>query len=559
MLRHAQEEAFFEEGNAMNLMIVEDELRLRNSLANNIPWEEHGIEVVGLAGNGQEALAIAERKRPDIMLLDVQMPGMDGLTLVRTLRQKQESRIFMKFIILSGHDNFGFAQNAMAQGVSRYLLKPAGEAEILGAVLEAGEELRRELEEWQKQAALQEKWREHLPLLQNGFFQRWAEGGYGRAELIRRARDYSIDLPADARLAAAVVDLDPLPEGQASQELQAGHDGSGRDEPLLAFSLQCMARDMLPEPACYASSDMEGKLLLVFLLPPREEEKEALLRVGASLVRLLSHAKEVLKATFSAGVSGSTGSLEELGPLVNEARRALRERMVYGSDIVIPYREQGLADRGMEAQPGLEKALEIALETADEEKAMEALTGLWESGLGRAGSAEEVHETVLYLSSLFVRIIQKQGWSVRQVVEGDMDYFLHVRLLGTREETWSWLTRTVKKIAAFVRRERSTTSNQVVKAILAIVDQEIDRDITLHMVADRMYVNSSYLSRLFKQETGVPFSAYVLERKMEKAKSILQEGGKVYDAARLVGYRDVSYFTKVFRKYWGVTPGEMKS
>lgn len=538
------------EDKGMNLMIVEDELRLRNSLANNIPWEEHGIEVVGLAGNGQEALAMVERKRPDIMLLDVQMPGMDGLTLVRTLRQKQETRIFMKFIILSGHDNFGFAQNAMAQGVSRYLLKPAGEKEILDAVLEAGEELRRELEEWQKQAALQEKWQEHLPLLQNGFFQRWADGGYGLAELLRRARDYNIELPEDSRLAAALVGLDPAPGGEEA----AGRD----DEPLLAFSLQCMARDMLPEPGCYASGDLEGKLLLIFLLPPGEDEREALLRVGASLVRLLSHAKEVLKATFSAGVCGRTGGLEELGPLVQEARRALRERMVYGTDIVIPYRERGRANKAMESQPTLEKALEIALETADEDKAMEALTGLWEAGLGRAESAEEVHETVLYLSSLFVRIIQKQGWSVRQVVEGDMDNFLHVRLLDTREETWSWLTRTVKKIAAFVRKERSTTSNQVVKSILAIVDQEIDRDITLHMVADRMYVNSSYLSRLFKQETGVSFSSYVLERKMEKAKSILQEGGKVYDAARLVGYRDVSYFTKVFRKYWGVTPGEMK-
>lgn len=533
----------------MNLMIVEDELRLRNSLANNIPWEEHGIEVVGIAGNGQEALAIVERKRPDIMLLDVQMPGMDGLTLVRTLRQRQETRNFMKFIILSGHDNFGFAQSAMAERVSRYLLKPAGEKEILEAVLVAGEELRHELEEWQKQAALQEKWREHLPLLQNGFFQRWADGGYGLAELTRRARDYNIHLPANARLAAALVDLDPLPEEEAV---------AGRDEPLLAFSLQYMARDMLPEPACYTSSDMEGKLLLIFLLPPEEDEREALLRVGASLVSLLSHAKEVLKATFSAGVCGRIGNLEELGPLAQEARRALQERMVYGTDIVIPYREQGQAERTVEFQPNLEKTLEIALETADEEKAMLALTGLWEASLGRAESAEEVHETVLYLSSLFVRIIQKQGWSVRRVVEGDMDNFLHVSLLGTREETWSWLTRTVKKIAAFIRKERSKTSNQTVKAILEIVDQEIDRDITLHMVADRMYVNSSYLSRLFKQETGVPFSSYVLERKMEKAKTILQEGGKVYDAARLVGYRDVSYFTKVFRKYWGVTPGEMK-
>jgi two-component system response regulator YesN len=71
----------------MNLMIVEDELRLRLGLANNIPWEEHGIEVVGLAASGVEALALIERKRPDIMLIDVQMPEMDGLTLVRKLRE----------------------------------------------------------------------------------------------------------------------------------------------------------------------------------------------------------------------------------------------------------------------------------------------------------------------------------------------------------------------------------------------------------------------------------------------------------------------------------------
>lgn len=547
----------------MNLIIVEDELRLRNSLANNIPWEEHGIEVVGLAANGLEALALAERKRPDLMLVDVQMPGMDGLALVQRLREKQETRTFMKFIILSGHDSFSFAQTAMEQGVSRYLLKPAGEKVILEAVLEAGEELRQELEQWRKQAALQEKWRENLPFLQNVFFQQWMNGRYEKEELVRRAKDYYVGLKRNSRIAAALVEADPAADpAEASPGLPEGSGTAGGPErgelPWLAFSLQCMAKEMLPEPECYVSSDPEGSTLLIFLLADSEEDNEALLRVGSSVMRLLSRAREMLKTSFSAGLCGRTGGLEELGALCIQARRALAERMVYGSDIVIPYREQDSRSRGMEAQPALEKALEIALETADEEQAMAALGGLWESGLGHAETAEEVQETVLYLISLFVRIIRKQGWSVRSVVEGDMAFFENVKLLGTREQTWSWLARTVKKIAGYVRKQRSTTNNQAIKSILSIVDQEIDRDITLHMVADRLYVNSSYLSRLFKQETGVSFSAYVLERKMERAKSILQDGGKVYDAARLVGYRDVSYFTKVFRKYWGVTPGEMK-
>ena len=124
-------------------------------------------------------------------------------------------------------------------------------------------------------------------------------------------------------------------------------------------------------------------------------------------------------------------------------------------------------------------------------------------------------------------------------------------------QTWSLLERTVKHIVSFMSEQRKTTSHQVVKDILNLLEEEMDQEITLHTVADRLYVNSSYLSRLFKQEMGVVFSTYVLERKMERAKSLLQEGLKVYDAARLVGYRDVSYFTKVFRKYWGES-GEFK-
>src|SRR4051812_27812528 len=127
----------------MNLMIVEDELRLRNSLANNIPWEEHGIEVVGLAANGLEALHLIHRKKPDILLMDLQMPEMDGLTLIRKLH---ETDTFIKIIILSGHDNFSFAQDALRFGVSKYLLKPAGDAEILESVLEAADQLRKDLE-----------------------------------------------------------------------------------------------------------------------------------------------------------------------------------------------------------------------------------------------------------------------------------------------------------------------------------------------------------------------------------------------------------------------------
>lgn len=536
----------------MNLLIVEDEPRLRNALAHNIPWERHGIEVVGLASNGLEAMRLVEMKKPDMMLVDVQMPDMDGLTLVRKLNEQKELRALMKIIILSGHDNFAFAQEALEHGVSKYLLKPAGEDEILDAILEARQQLREELDQWQSKASLEQKWKDNLPHLQHSFFNNWVNDKYTYWEVLKKSKDLFIDLRENDQFGISVVDLDPI----SDQETRFGTN----DRALLQFTIQCIARELLTPPCCWVCADSKYDLLLVFQMRSDEDPNEAMLLMNASIVKLLTQIREVLKLTASAGIGAAVGGISEISLLYSQACRALQERILFGHDIAIPYRKQlKRGDHALFMQSHREKTLEIALEMADESKALTALAEIWEEGASRSETADEVHEAVLYLSSLFVRIIQKQGWSVSHVVAEDIVYFHNVKLLNSKEQTWSWLMRTVKYIIICMQNQRKTASNQLVREMLTILDSEMDQEVTLHNVADRLYVNSSYLSRLFKQEMGVVFSVYVLERKMERAKEILQEGFKVYDAARMVGYRDVSYFTKVFRKYWGVNPSEMKS
>lgn len=241
-----------------------------------------------------------------------------------------------------------------------------------------------------------------------------------------------------------------------------------------------------------------------------------------------------------------------------QAVRALQNRIVLGTDLAIPYREEPRNEPLLTPQPNLEKALEIALETGEIEKAFDALAALWDGGMAKADTLADIHEQILYFASLFVRMIQQQGWPVREVAGDDFAYFHNYRELAAKEQIIGWLHRLIRSYVAYAGERRKVTSHDTVKAILLLVENEIDQEMTLHAVADRMFVNSSYLSRLFKEETGKPFSSYVLERKMVRAKAILQEGARVYDAAAAVGYRDVSYFTRVFRKYWGVTPGEIR-
>ena len=116
--------------------------------------------------------------------------------------------------------------------------------------------------------------------------------------------------------------------------------------------------------------------------------------------------------------------------------------------------------------------------------------------LGRIPGGGALYEQLLYPHD------PEAGLDGKRVVGDDIEYFHNVKLLSTKMQTWSLLERTVKHIITFMGEQRKTTSNQVVKDILNLLEEEMDQEITLHTVADRLYVNSSYLSRLFKQEMG---------------------------------------------------------
>ncbi|RAV11904.1 response regulator [Paenibacillus contaminans] len=532
----------------MNLLIVEDEVRLRTSLANNIPWEDHGIEIVGLAGRGLEALHLYRRGKPDIVLLDIRIPEMDGIELAREMIKVNP---LVKIIILSGYDNFSFAQSALEIGVSKYLLKPADDAEILQAVLDAAEQSRQELDRLYNQEALQQKWLQQLPNLQNSFFQNWMNGKYAAWEIGKYGGELQIDLPAEAQYAVVVLDMDPLSDEETRF--------NGKDVSLLQFSLNSIVREIMAgEHNVWVLTAQEGYTVLVFHSPLAEDSNGMMLAVNVAVANLLSKVKECLKLTASAGICGETCCPEQLHLIYAQAIRALQGRVVYGPDIAIPYKEQQQSVDTWSMLPNYEKNLEIAVETGDEEQAGQALQSVWESAVAKAGTVDDVQEWVLYFSSVLVRIIHRQGWRLKEVLGEDFEYLHHPQQLVTKEKIHAWLQRTVGRMIAYVRKQREAVDNQIVKKILQIVDKELHTELTLLTVADRLFVNSSYLSRLFKREMGTTFSAYVLEHKMERAKQLLQQGAKVSDASNQVGYKDVSYFTKVFRKFWGVTPGEVK-
>jgi two-component system response regulator YesN len=530
----------------VNLMIVEDEPRLRNNLALDIPWEEHGIQVVGLAASGEEAIALFDRKKPDILLADIQMAGMNGLELAAWVFAKDP---LVKMIVLSGHDSFEFAQRALELGISKYLLKPAGDTEIVNAVLQAAGDLKNHLDQLHNVALLQEKWTLHLPNLREMFIVNWLHGKYSPWEIDKRSRDVQLELASNQLFCVAKIDMDPL-------GVDESRFGEG-DASLLQVSLKYICQETIEQDSAWVASDTDGSTLIVFSCDSPDEAEEFIHHVNASIGKLLGIVKECLKLTASAGISGVAGKPRELNKLYGQANDALHKRIVYGNYIAITYQDRFEQEAHYQTYPDIERELEIGLETGNGEKSVESLRKLWQFVMNEAHTVDEVNEGLFYFSSLFVRLIQQRGCSVKEVAGQDISYLQNLQSFATREQVYECLMRILERYQEYLAQKRGAAGHKMVDTVLKMIDEGVHEELSLHSVAERLYINSSYLSRLFKQEIGKAFSVYVLERKMERAKSVLLEGAKVYDAASAVGYRDVSYFTKVFRKYWGATPGEI--
>ncbi|WP_409340271.1 response regulator [Paenibacillus sp. MBLB4367] len=535
----------------MNLVIVEDEPKLRNNLANNIPWEVHGIEIAGLYEDGLVALDLIERKKPDLLLIDIEIPGMNGLELARTVLRDAAS---LKIVILSGHDDFAYAQTAIELGISSYLLKPAGGADILQAVAAAADELRREREDKYNQISLKRKWDENMPHLQETFLQHWIGGRYDAWEVERRSGELQLAICSSGRFAVMAMEIDPLLADQPDRPSRF----SSKDTALLQFSLLCIAREYMAETVSgWVVNDEAGRT--VCILPAEADEIEAIFmqRVQATAIKIVSLVHDCLKVTVSAGI-GTICSGEQIRASYQQSVQALHERVVHGPDIVIPYRQNEIRASVFSVSSRPEQALQRALDQGDEVAAATAVGELYDATVGKAEHAEQASEYVLYVHSLMVRVIHAKGWSVREVTGVDYEYFRHPDRLIGKEQIAAWLQRLVATIFRYASAQRSSSSNELVRTMIDYVQENLHQDVSLYAASEKLYANSSYLSRLFKQEIGKSFSTYVTEVKMERARELLANGAKVYDAAKLLGYGDVSYFTKIFRKFWGVTPGEIK-
>lgn len=481
------------------LLIVDDEEIEREGMAQFIPWDSYEIKVVSTARNGAEGLEKIAKFRPDLAIVDIKMPVMNGIEMIR---QAKEQYPDMTFVVLSGYGDYEFTSQAMELGVRHYILKPCDESKMIPVLNKAFAEL----EEARKKNARSEKLETEVRLLKP----------YAREQLFR-----------DLLLGKAQA-------SSGARQLVDELGGEQRMVLLLDFRLKC-GFDSLER---YVVGNMLGDLLPDgTLLMTTGVDRDVLVLADAMAESSVETAVQVLKKEFKRfetlpmlSSASRTGTLAELSVLFRQAQELLQLNMDENEPALL--------------RPSRNAALP---ETVNEIVDLEALR--------QTGSYEELLQELAFS---FAKMEAKDYRPQQRQKLCELAWKLLFEDKAAPEDSLpAWADALT---AAWNHPQPDARSREI---FLAIYENLPEPEFSLQTIAQqRLFMSEDHLRRIFSQMTGNRFSAYLEHCRITQARRLLefQPDMKISRLAELVGYPlDGQYFSKVFRKICGVTPTEYRN
>ena len=533
----------------LRVFLAEDETIIRETLRDTMPWAQCGYTFVGEAGDGEMALPLIQQAKPDVLITDIRMPFMDGLALSKLVLQEFPQ---MKVIILSGYDDFEYAQTAIGLGVERYLLKPITKSTLMTVLQEVREKIQGERAQQNYLAQFRQEAQDYEQYARRRFLERIVAGQLSVQEIYEQAEKLDLDLRAqvyDLALVSAV------PES-SNTETYSERGARIRDE-MVSYFLKH------PEYILFRWNLTSYAVLLL----GRQENMEAIVSRCVNKVRQLYQTFGPELSWYAAvgtptrRLSALPGCFEEVSRLW-AYRHILPEQHILSAETVKTFTGTG-SDHDLSG-----------LDMSKVSPAM--LTGVLQNASAQeissfvdecAHSLEDALESgpfcqYLMLSARFTATQFVEALGVEQ-----KEYLGNLSCLGMVGQQISIddLKRYLSDILlqAIRLRDRVTGSQykvQLKQAIRYIDEHYRSEDISLNRVAKEVDLSPNYLSAVFSQEMSTTFVEYLTAKRMEKARELLRASDlRSGEIAAAVGYKDSHYFSFLFKKTQGCTPRDYRS
>ena len=541
----------------LKIFLAEDEVIVRETIKRMIPWEELGFELVGEAADGEMALPLLIRQKPDLLITDIKMPFMDGLTLAKLAKKELPE---LKIVILSGYDDFNYAKQAISIGVEEYLLKPITK----NALIERLSEIRSRYEHEKTQKEYYEKFQREMQVYEKNsnrdFFEALVCGSMDMMEVYKKAEKLGLDIVAEAYNILIFT-------------MNSEEDFSGQKEGYSEWEAESL--EMLEDFFSDNTSAMLFRCNIFsygVLIKGQKETIDENTRSCIDEIKKILDRKEQKRQWFVA-VGESVERLSQLQKSYHSASRAFSQRYLYGENILyydemeLMEHRSGQADTNDNAY--LKNVDVNALNPAILQKFLS--NGLQEEtenfvkdyfyAIGQEPMESLVLRNYVILNVRFsvLSFLKSLGCDTEEMEPENTEEILAES--GKNIESAITYAKKMISQAITIRDQNSGNKNRsILKTAVDFIDEHyMDEDISLNTAANVANVSSNHFSALFSQNMGQTFIEYLTTLRMNKAKELLRcTGMRSSEIAGEVGYKDAHYFSYLFKKTQGMTPSEYR-
>lgn len=533
------------------IAIIDDERQVLKGMKKAIPWGELGAEWAGEAMNGEDGLEVIRREQPDIVITDLYMPVMSGLDMMEQLRKEGFQG---KIIILSGYSDFEHARQALKFHVTDYVSKPISLPTLRSILGNVVQELEQEEEKRIRQWELEFKMTMYEPFVEK--------------EWVRSAAVGTLD--------PAYRDSTRLPPSyhfwQERKHVTVGieliRDERARclsvsDWNLFRFAVSniaCeVARKLFPDLE-YTELHSTRALLIIHPDASRPENLEN--RLEELGIRLIDSIGSYLKLVTRIGIGGVKDTWTRLSDSTEEAFRAMDQRALRTSSVheVYRYKENSGSEPGKVALFPVKFSYKLA-------------TAM------KASQEAEAHQLVLeYITEMkkqegvtqgYVQMLGSELWGIITYSLYESGFVLdelftvdriakEISSLVIPDQLASWLMDKITRICSSRQWKGSSKHRQVVDFMTSYIHEHYAEELTLAELSDKVFISRNHLSIIFKNITGETFNNYLTRVRIEKARELLMERNMlVYEVAERVGYKNIPYFSTLFKKITGMNPTEL--
>lgn len=541
----------------LKIFLAEDEVVVRETIKRMIPWEELGFELVGEAADGEMALPLLLRQQPDLLITDIKMPFMDGLTLARLAKKKIPG---LKVVILSGYDDFNYAKQAIGIGVEDYLLKPITK----NALIERLSEIRSRYEHEKTQKEYYEKFQREMQAYEKNssrdFFEALVGGSMDMMEVYKRAEKLGLDIVAEAYNVLIFT-------------MNCDEDFSGQRDEYSSWEAESL--ELLENFFAGHSSAMLFRSNIFsygVLLKGQRETIEENTRACVDEIRKILSRQDGRREWFLA-VGQSVERLSQIQKSYHTASRAFSQRYLYDENILYYDEMETMEHPGGQAETEdnayLQKVDVNALNPAILQKFLS--NGLQEEtenfvkdyfyAIGQEPMESLVFRNYVILNVRFsvISFIKGLGCDTNEMESADTEEVLAES--GKNMESAIAYAKKMISQAIEIRDQNSGNKNRsILKTAVDFIDSHyMDEEISLNTVANVANVSSNHFSALFSQNMGQTFIEYLTTLRMNKAKELLRcTGMRSSEIAGEIGYKDAHYFSYLFKKTQGMTPSDYR-